>query len=150
MTTTRVAARTSVAPGRFIGVLTDFTEKRWEVFDNSRPGFFTLHERGDTWADVTEGSPAGGGIWQRYRYDWATPGTVRLEVLDSNAFGPGSFWEYVVTPDGTGSRIELTIKRVPVTFRYRLVDLLLGLVGGPLIFGKDLRKTLAKLESQPA
>jgi hypothetical protein len=79
----------------------------------SHAGYYEVHDRGDTWADVTEGSDVAGGIWQRYRYDWATPGVVRLDVLDSNTFGPGSFWEYHVTADGAGgSRIDLEIHRV--------------------------------------
>ena len=56
-----------------------------------------MHDRGDTWADVTEGTDAG-GIWQRYRYDWSDPQLVKLTVTDSNAFGPGSYWEYRLTP----------------------------------------------------
>jgi hypothetical protein len=36
-----------------------------------------LHELGDTWADVTAGTPAGIGInWERCRYDRPQPGSV--------------------------------------------------------------------------
>ena len=106
-----------------------------------------VHGRGDTWAEVTEGSNAG-GVWQRMRYDWSTPGEVRLDVLDSNAFGPGSRWTYRVTPaaDG-GTDIDLSIVRVPNTTKGRVLDLLLRL-GGGLFFARDLRRTVQKLESR--
>jgi hypothetical protein len=115
------------------------------MWGNNSADLFTVHELGDTWADVTEGSAAA-GIWQRYRYDWSTPGVVRLEVLDSNAFGEGSFWEYRLAPDAAGgTRIDLTIHRMPTTTKGKLVDPLLRLVGN-FYFGRDLRRTVSKLE----
>jgi len=146
MGTTRVTAGAKVPPERFISALTDFGPARFDLWANSRPGYFQLHDRGDTWADVTEGSPAGGGIWQRYRYDWSTPGVVRLQVLDGNTFGVGSSWEYRVVPeDGGRSRIELTVHRAPVSAKGRVLDALLTAFGG-LYLGRDLRRTVRKLE----
>jgi hypothetical protein len=146
MSNTRIVVRSAVSPERFVDSLTDFGPRRSEVWGNSQSGYLKVHDRGDTWADVTEGSGVAGSIWQRYRYDWSTPGVVRLDVLDSNAFGKGSFWEYRVTPDeGGGSVIALTIHRKPTTLKGRLVDVLIVLSGG-VFFRRDLRRTLAKLE----
>jgi hypothetical protein len=69
----------------------------------------TIHERGDTWTDVTEGNPWPIGlVWERLRYDWSEPDVVRGTVIDSNLFKPGSTWEIRATPDiGRGSRGEI-------------------------------------------
>lgn len=144
MSTVKVSAHGEFPPERFVEALTDFGPERTEVWGNNSASLFTVHEVGDTWAEVTEGS-AGAGIWQRYRYDWSEPGLVRLEVLDSNAFGKGSFWEYRIAPAEGGTRVDLTIRRVPTTAKGKLFDPLLRLVGN-LYFGRDLRRTIRKLE----
>ena len=146
MTTTKVTAETRVAASVFIAALTDFTPRRQEYFANSAASYFEVHDRGDTWADVTEGSKVGGGVWQRLRYDWSKPGTVRLDVTDGNEFGKGGWWEYQVTPSDSGSRIHLTIHRVPVSTKARMLDIVLRFYGH-FFHGKDLKKTLRKLEA---
>jgi hypothetical protein len=143
----RVSATGKFPPERFVAVLTDFGPEREKVFGNSQGGYLTVHEVGPDWADVTEGSTAGGGIWQRSRYDWSTPGEVRLEVLDSNAFGKGSYWEYRLTPDGPGTtRVALHIHRQPTSLKGRFVDLALRVIGNRF-FTRDLRATIAKIEA---
>jgi hypothetical protein len=143
----RVGASGRFAPERFVAALTDFGPDREKVFGNSQGSYLKVHEVGPDWAEVTEGSTAGGGIWQRYRYDWSTPGEVRLEVLDSNAFGKGSYWHYRVTPDGSGgTAIALHIHRNPTSAKGRFVDLAL-LVLGRRIFGRDLRETVKRIEA---
>lgn len=148
MATIRIREHGRFPPERFVAALTDFGPGRSELWGNSQSGFLEVHREGDGWAEVTEGSSVAGGIWQRYRYDWSKHGVVRLEVLDSNAFGKGSFWEYRLTPEpGGGTRIDLMIHRRPTTLKGRLVDLLLRL-GGKLFFVRDLRHTTRKLEQQ--
>jgi hypothetical protein len=73
----------------------------------------TIHDRGETWADVTEGNPWPIGlVWERLRYDWSQPDSVRGTVIESNLFKPGSTWEIRATPhaDG-GSRVEIVAVR---------------------------------------
>ena len=145
----RVHARAhgSFPPDVFIGALTDFGPGRAEVFGNNAAGELRVHDRGETWAEVTEGSTTG-PVWQRSRYDWSTPGEVRIDVVDSNAFGPGSRWRYEVTSAAAGgSDIDLSIVRVPSTAKGRLLDLLLSL-GGGVFFSRDLRRTVRTLESR--
>jgi hypothetical protein len=143
----RVSATGRFAPERFIAALTDFGGEREKVLGNSQGGYLTVHESGPDWAEVTEGSTAGGGLWQRYRYDWSTPGEVRLDVLDSNAFGKGSYWHYRVAPDGSGgTRIDLHIHRNPTTVRGRLLEPVLRLIGNRF-FDRDLRDTVKQLEA---
>ncbi len=133
-------------PERFVAALTDFGPGRSEIWGNSSPKHLVVHDRGPTWADVTEGSAAGGGIWQRLRYDWSAPDVVTLTVLDSNAFGRGSRWTYRVEPDGnSGTDIDLTIVRVPTTAKGRVLDVLLSL-GGNVFFSRDLRRSVRRIE----
>jgi hypothetical protein len=142
-----VRAAGAVPPARFIAALTDVGPGRADVWGNSNPRDLMVHDRGDSWADVTERSTSG-GVWQRLRYDWSVPGVVTLDVLDSNAFGPGSRWTYLVESDGAGGcLIDLTIERVPTTTRGRMLDAALGL-GGNVFFARDLRRSLRRLESR--
>jgi hypothetical protein len=145
-----VRAHGDFPPEPFIAALTDFGPGRAEIWGNSDPAHLRVHERGDTWAEVTEGSaPAAGGVWQRLRYDWSVPGVVTLEVLDGNAFGRGGRWTYRLDPDGRGGTdIDLTVVRVPTTTRGRILDGLLALGGGPLWFGRDLRRSVRRLEAR--
>jgi hypothetical protein len=141
-----VRAHGAVPPEQFVAALTDFGSGRAEIWGASDPSHFTVHDRGDTWAEVTEGSAAG-GVWQRLRYDWSVPDVVTLDVLDSNAFGPGSRWTYRVESDGAGGcHVDLTIVRVPTTTKGRVFDALLSLGGGGY-FARDLRRSLRRLES---
>ena len=73
----------------------------------------TIHDQGDTWADVTEGNPWPliGLVWERLRYDWSQPDVVAGTVTDSNIFKPGSSWEIRAIPEGDGSRVEITAVR---------------------------------------
>lgn len=140
-----VRAHGAVPPDRFVAALTDFGPGRQEIWGNSDPRHLAVHDRGDTWAEVTEGST---GVWQRLRYDWSVPDEVTLDVLDSNAFGPGSRWTYRVESDGAGGcHVDLTIVRVPTTTKGRVLDVLLGL-GGKVYFARDLRRSLRRLESR--
>jgi hypothetical protein len=71
-----------------------------------------VHESGETWAEVTEGNPWPiGFVWERLRYDWSRPGSVKGTVVDSNIFKPGSTWEIRATPSGDGSRVEVIAVR---------------------------------------
>jgi hypothetical protein len=84
-----VRARGSFPPERFVAALTDFGADRSEIEGNSSPAHLAVHDLGPTWAEVTEGSDAGGEVGQRLRYGWAAPDVVPLTVFDSNAFGLG-------------------------------------------------------------
>jgi len=124
---------TPLAPERVIGALTDFSDRRLELFANLDRQHFTVHQSGDTHAEVTEGSAFAGGIWERALYDWSEPGTVTLTVVESNAFAPGSTWRYRIEPQpGGGSRVELTVHRVPDTAKARLLAIPMALFGAKI------------------
>jgi hypothetical protein len=140
--------RTDVSPDRFIAALTDFSPKRAEIWPNIDSEHLKVHEVGADSADVTEGSSLAGGVWERNRYDWSTPGTVRVETIESNTWRPGSSWLYKVEPAGTGSHIRVTVDRRPATLRGRLVAALLVFAGRTAL-RRATEQVLRKLE-QPA
>jgi hypothetical protein len=135
-----------VQPQRFIQALTDFSPARAELWPNIDAAHLRVHEVGDTWADVTEGSSFAGGVWERNRYDWSEPGTVRVETVESNTWQPGSSWLYRVEPAGTGSRVRVTVERRPLSVKGRVVAVLLALVGRRVL-RRDLQRVLARLDS---
>ena len=95
----RFRLETRLAPSAVMAVLTDFGPRRAEVWPNIDDQHFRVHGTGTGWAEVTEGSSVAGGVWERERYTWdGTAGTVAVETLDSNTWGPGSRWDYKVTP----------------------------------------------------
>ena len=143
-------ADTTASPERVIAALTDFSPHRLELWPNIDPSLYKVGERGERFADVTEGSHDFGGIWERGRYDWSQPGTVRIDVEDSNAFKPGSFWRYDVTPRaGGGSHVHMELQRQPRNLKGAFVAGLLSLFGKQ-IFGKSLRETLRRIEGTSA
>jgi hypothetical protein len=134
-----------VQPQRFIQALTDFSPARADLWPNIDAQHLKVHEVGDTWADVTEGSSLAGGVWERNRYDWSEAGTVRVETVESNTWQPGSSWLYQVEPAGSGSRIRVAVDRRPLNVRGRLVAVLLAVAGRPVL-RRDLQRVLAKLD----
>jgi len=138
---------TSMPPQAIIGALTDFSEKRLNLWPNIDRKYYQVHELGQTTAEVTEGSK---GVWERTQYDWSEPGVVRIEVKDSNAFRPGSYWVYSVEPRPQGgSQVHLEFQRDPKNAKGMVLSALLTLFGKK-IFGDFLRETLHRLEERPS
>jgi hypothetical protein len=136
---------TTVPPQAVIGALTDFSDKRLELWPNIDRKYYKVHQLTETSADVTEGSR---GVWERTHYDWSTPGTVRIQVLDSNAFRPGSYWIYSVVPRPEGgSHVHLEFLRTPRNAKGLALSALLS-VAGRKIFGDFLAVTLHRLEAR--
>jgi len=134
-----------VSAGRFVAALTDFSERRPEFWPNLDTKFYRLLERGDTWAEVTEGTDILGGVWARERYDWSEPGRVTLTLLESPDFRPGTVIDYQVSDraDG-GCHVAVDFQRIAASPRGRLAGVVVQLTGVRR-FGRDLRETLARL-----
>ena len=142
-------ADTTASPEKVLAALTDFSERRLELWPNIDRDYFNVSTLAEHSAEVTEGSPVFGGVWERGRYDWSRPGTVRIDVQDSNAFKPGSYWVYEVSPRASGgSHVHMEFDRRPRNLKGMFVGGLLSLFGKK-IFGKSLRETLARIERKP-
>jgi hypothetical protein len=137
-----------LAPELIIEGLTDFSERRPDLWPGLDRRQYRVFEVGDRWADVREGSSK--RIWARERYDWSQPGLVRWEVTNSSFCRPGSYVQTEITPgDGGGSRIHVTWERHPVGLGIRLMLGLIVLTGGAPV-KSSLRKGLDRIARQPS
>jgi YD repeat-containing protein len=110
-----------------LSVLTDFSSARSTVWPGVDDEHLKVHEQGPGWADVTEGNKT---TWERERYSWdAAAGTVSATTTDSNVWASGSGWVYRLTPNGTGTRIDVTLTRHGKGVKGKLIGALLPVIG---------------------
>jgi hypothetical protein len=135
----------SVSPERFLAALTDFSERRPELWPNLDTRFYRLHELGDTWAEVTEGTDVFGGVWAREHYDWSEPGHVQLRLMESPHFRAGTTIDYLITArPGGGCHVDVEFRRIATSAQGRLVGFVVQVIGTRR-FANDLRTTLERL-----
>ena len=105
----QVVEASSASPEQVLAAARDFSARRAELWRDVYVEHMAIHDRGETWADVTEGNPWPIGlVWERLRYDWSKPGVVKGTVVDSNLFKAGSTWEIRATLADSGrSRVEI-------------------------------------------
>jgi hypothetical protein len=145
MPSTTFTVHTSLSPAETMAVLTDFGPDRSKHWGNIDESHFRVHELGPTWAEVTEGNRYG---WERERYEWdAAAGSLTIETLDSNLWGPGSGWRYQLVAAEGGTDVTVTLNRVAKSLMGRLLAVLIPVVAGRTL-GKQLRAVFAKAESQ--
>ncbi|TQM26409.1 hypothetical protein [Nocardia bhagyanarayanae] len=136
MATVRFQMLSTLSPTELVRVLTDFGPTRAQTWPTIDAEHFVVHDRGDTWAEVTEGTAA---AWERARYEWDPAGdTVTITTLDSKLFGAGGGWVFRATPDQGGTRVDVELTRTPRTFKGKILAALLPLVGP-----SSLRKSFA-------
>ena len=153
MTTIRVAFETNVPPDRVLYAARNFTARRADVFPAVSVAKLEVHARGETTADVTEGTRAGiGDNWERCYYDWSEPGSVAATVTDSNVYAvPGSSWEITAAPNEAGSRVEMTwIREFRPGPRGRIFGTAFRLFGNRIFnkYGRDIIGNLEKVEAR--
>ena len=154
MTTIRVMAETSVPADHVLFAAHDFSERRAEIFPAVSVPKLEVHGQSATSADVTEGTRAGiGDNWERCDYDWSRAGSVTATVKDSNVYAvPGSSWEIKATPDGPGSRVEMTwVREFRRGARGRIFGTAFRLFGQRIFdkYGRDILANLEKVEAGP-
>lgn len=136
MPTVRVQMTSVLTAPELMAVLTDFTPARPAVWPTIDADHFEVHAIGDTWAEVTEGTTS---AWERARYDWDDRRhRVTVTTHDSKVFGPGGGWVFQLTPEATGTLIDIELTRRPTTFTRRMLAALL-----PLAAPKALKKSFA-------
>jgi hypothetical protein len=128
-----------------MAVITDFGPGRSRWWPNVDEAHFTVHGQGPNWAEVTEGTAMG---WERERYSWdAESGTVTIDTLESNLWGPGSGWRYELVPAAEGTDLQVSLTRHPNSFKGKLVAALIPVVG-PRTLGRQFQSVLRKAESR--
>jgi hypothetical protein len=127
MSTIHLHQRTALTPEQYIAGLTNFGPGRSKLFGNSADAYLKVHDRGQTLADVTEGS---GGVWERLHYDWSDSSRVVLTTTDSNVWGDSSGHTYAFTrrPDGM-TDIDVVVVREGKNLRGKILGFVLGTVG---------------------
>jgi hypothetical protein len=144
-TSTRFTVHTSLSSSQVMTLLTDFGPDRASRWPNIDEAHFAVHGQGHDWAEVTEGNAMG---WERERYSWdTTAGTVTVDTLESNLWGPQSSWHYELIPVAAGTDVRVTLTRVPKSFRGRLIAALIPIVGARTL-GKQLESVLRNAESR--
>ncbi len=145
MSTINFKLTTTATPEQFIAGLTDFGPGRAQLFGNSVDEYLKVHEKGSTYADVTEGAS---GIWERLRYDWSDPMHVVLTTTDSNLWGGHSGHTYTLTPLPNGSTgVDVVIVREGKNLKGQLLGAFLGVIGkGQLekVFARSLKAIEAR------
>ena len=145
MPTTRFTVHTSLTPSEVMTLLTDFGPDRASRWSNVDEAHFAVHDQGEDWAEVTEGNAMG---WERERYSWdPTAGTVTVDTLESNLWAPQSSWHYELTPTAGGTDVQVTLTRVPQSFRGRIIAALIPIVGARTL-GKQFEAVLRNAESR--
>ena len=130
-----------------LAAATDFTLRRLELWSGIDPSRYELHDSGEGWAEVTEGSAVFGGIWARERYTWSG-NTVVATAPDSNVFRPGGRWQLTVEPNGDGgSTARVSVHRRAGSLRGRLLGAVVQMMG-TRVLPASFAKTLARLEAE--
>jgi hypothetical protein len=141
---------TAVAPELVLEAARDFSERRSERWPDVHAEHLVVHQTGDGFAEVTEGNPSPiGPFWERLRYDWSVPGSIKGVVIDSNIFKPGSTWEITARPADAGSRVVVTMVREFKGLKGRLIGAIMIRTGlAKRAMAGHLRHFLAQLEAQ--
>ena len=117
-------------PKGVIEALTDFSERRPELWPAIDPNIYRVHEVSDLSAVVTEGTDVMGGIWATERYEWNGSGRVCATIQDSNFWHPGGTWELsAAARAGGGSVLTVTRDRRAKNARGRMLETMMRLVG---------------------
>jgi hypothetical protein len=130
-------------PEAVLEALTDFSERRPELWPAIDPKVYQVHEVSTSSALVTEGTDVMGGIWATELYEWDGSGTVRATIQDSNFWHPGGTWELTAAPhDVGGSILRVARDRRAKNIKARLLEAMLRVIG-PRILAKELLKAPA-------
>jgi hypothetical protein len=123
-----------------IEALTDFSERRPELWPAIDPKVYRVHEVSSGSALVTEGTDFMGGIWATELYEFNGSNTVRATVQESNFWHPGGTWELYAEPrDGGGSVLRVTRDRRPKNHKARLFEMVMRVVGARVLASELLK-----------
>ena len=144
MPTIKVSVTTTLRPEEVLARLTDFGPARAVAWSTVDAAGLTVHDQGPDWAEVTEGNKMG---WERERYSWdAAAGTVSIETLDSNLWGPGSGWRYQLTAADGGTDVHVELNRHGKSVPGKIVGALIP-VAGSWAIGRQFTSLLRKAEA---
>jgi Polyketide cyclase / dehydrase and lipid transport len=129
MTHIEVDVDTRLPSERVVAALTDFSDRRPDIWPGLAREYYEVYSVGEGTAEVQEGSTKPFRVRAKEHYDWSTPGTVTWTVKESNFCTPGSFVSARITPAQGGSHIHLTWERSPSNLKGRVIILMMALFG---------------------
>jgi hypothetical protein len=130
-------------PEAVLKSLTDFSERRPQLWPAIDPKIYRVHEVSDSSALVTEGTDVMGGIWATELYEWDGSGTVRATIQESNFWHSGGTWELTAASRrGGGSFLRVTRDRRAKNAKSRLFEVMMRVVGARVL-AKELLKAPA-------
>jgi hypothetical protein len=141
--TIRFQVVSDIAPGTVLNALTDFSDRRPDVWPNIDHSHFRVHGLGPGWADVTEGNAL---AWERNRYEWdAAAGVVTVTAVESDTWAPGSQWRYRLQPTAAGgTQLDVTVVRTGRGLRGLLIGAIITRFGARML-RSDMEKVLARI-----
>jgi hypothetical protein len=143
MATIRFEVESPLDASDVLAALTDFSERRPELWPAIDPNVYRVHDVTNGSAIVTEGTDVLGGIWATELYEWNGSDTVRATVQASNFWHPGGTWELTAAPrDGGGSVLRVTRFRRPKNVKARLFEAMMRVIGARVL-AKELVKAPA-------
>ena len=97
---------TTATPDQVIELMTDFSPARPQRWPAMSAESFEVYHVGATEADIREGQDFP-KISAKWHYDWSTPGSVTLTVVEGDAMQAGSYMSLTATPrDDGGSAVH--------------------------------------------
>ncbi len=131
-----------------IAAAADFSNAREKLWPNSKNKYLRVHDRGADFAEVTEGFRLIGVFWERSRYDWSQPGTIRQTVIDSNVVGPRCTWDLTATQTAGGSEVVMRLSREFRPSAMGKVGWTLNRLAGTWMWRSYLRRAVAEAEKR--
>jgi hypothetical protein len=130
-------------PEAVLGAVTDFSQRRPELWPAIDPKVYQVHEVSASSALVTEGTDVMGGIWAKELYEWDGSETVRATIQESNFWHPDGTWELTAAPrNGGGSILTVRRNRRAKNIKARVLEVIMSLIGRRLL-AKEILKAPA-------
>jgi hypothetical protein len=132
---------TKASPERVLRAMTDFTDRRLEIWHKTLdPKVYEVRELGDTWAVAREGSPRV-PFWVVLHYDWSDSRLIRWTEVESNHGDRGAGSMLIEPGDEGGSVVHVEWTTHPVRTRDKIAMFLLHHTMNRVI-ARTWRKTL--------
>ena len=139
---------TALPPEDVVAALTDFSERRPQIWPGLDPERYRVLELGASSALVTEGSRRP-NVWARERYDWSVPGTVSWRVEESDFCRPPSGIVASVSPgQDSGSRVLIDWERTPTSVKGHLIAIAVRVAKDRALGFKSAMDKLAEADGQ--
>ena len=106
MPSTEFTVHTTLSPSDVLSFFTDFGPDRAQRWPNTDEAHFKVHDQGPGLGRGHRGQRDGLGA--REVFVGRRSGHVTIDTLDSNLWGPGSGWRYLLTEADGGTDVRVS------------------------------------------